>query len=151
MHPTRERDAMKQPALHTAENAPRGELRRATLRLLLMLVVLALLVVPLLRALPLGKSGQSGLLAWMLVLIAGYWLYAGMGFRPLLLLQLVIFSSAAALLTAKILLVIVDVHSLGVLRETARMLILLGAGLAAANLGAMLYALLRPGRPTTDR
>src|SRR5215213_4589220 len=49
-----------------------------------MLVALALLVVPLLRELPLGHGTRTGLLAWMLVALALYWLYAGMGYRPLL-------------------------------------------------------------------
>jgi hypothetical protein len=32
----------------------------------------------------------------LLVVLALYWLYAGMGYRPLLLLQLLLFSAAAA-------------------------------------------------------
>jgi hypothetical protein len=111
-----------------------------------MLAVLALLVVPLLRELPLGQSTRIGLLAWMLVALALYWLYAGMGYRPLLLLQLLLFSGAAALLSAKLLLVAMDVHRWAVLRHVARGMILVGAGLAFANLGAMLIMLWRRTR-----
>ncbi|MFL5547426.1 MAG: hypothetical protein ACJ8AQ_07715, partial [Gemmatimonadales bacterium] len=93
-----------EPNLHTAEDASPRELWRASWKLLLMLVALALLVVPLLRELPLGHGSRTGLLAWMLVALALYWLYAGMGYRPLLLLQLLLFSGAAAFLTARILL-----------------------------------------------
>jgi hypothetical protein len=111
-----------------------------------MLGVLALLVVPLLRELPLGQSTRIGLLAWLLVALALYWLYAGMGYRPLLLLQLLLFSGAAALLSAKLLLVALDVRELAVLRFVARGMILVGAGLAGANLGAMLLVLWRRSR-----
>jgi hypothetical protein len=134
---------LKGPAEHTAEDATVTELRRASLRLLLMLLALAGLVVPLLRELPLGQSTRSGLLAWLLVALALYWLYAGMGYRPLLLVQMVLFSSAAALLSAKLMLVAIDLHSLSVLRHFALVLIILGAACAAANLGGMLVALAR--------
>ncbi len=107
---------LRGPAEHTAEDATLGELWRASLRLLLMLAALALLIVPVLRDLPLGQS---------------------------VLLQLVIFSGAAALLSLKVLLVIVDVHSLSVLRRVARALIIVGATFAGLNLGAMLVALVR--------
>jgi hypothetical protein len=89
-----------------------------------------------------------------LVALALYWLYAGMGYRPLLLLQLLLFSAAAAFLTAKILLVVVDVRELGVLRTVARGMIVIGAGLAGANLVAMLVMLWRRSRrdaPFSDR
>lgn len=112
-----------------------------------MLAVLGLLVVPLIRELPLGQSTRTGLLAWLLVGLALYWLYAGMGYRPLLLLQLLLFSGAAALLSTKLLLVAVDVHRLAVLRYLARALILIGAGCAMANLIAMLLLLWRRSRP----
>jgi hypothetical protein len=134
---------MRGPAPHTAEDATPSELRKASFRLLLMLAALGLLVVPLIRDLPLGQSTRSGLLAWLLVALALYWLYAGMGYRPLLLVQMVLFSSAAALLSAKLLLVAIDVHSLAVLRQFALALIIFGAACAAANLGAMLVALAR--------
>jgi hypothetical protein len=78
--------------------------------------------------------------------LAFYWLYAGMGYRPLLLLQLLLFSTAAALLSAKLLLVAIDVHSMAVLRSSARGLILIGTGCAIANLGAMLLTLWRRSR-----
>jgi hypothetical protein len=135
-----------EPALHTAEDASPPELWRASWKLLLMLAALGLLVIPIIRELPLGTSTRTGLLAWLLVGLAMYWLYAGMGYRPLLLLQLMLFSSAAALLSAKLLLVAIDVHSMAVLRHLARGLILVGAACAFANLGAMLILLWRRSR-----
>jgi hypothetical protein len=136
----------REPTLHTAEDASPRELWRASWKLLLMLGSLALLVVPLLRELPLGYSARTALLAWMLVALALYWLYAGMGYRPLLLLQLLFFSGAAAVLTAKVLLGVIDVRQLGLLRALARGMILVGAGLAGANLLAMLLMLWRRSR-----
>jgi hypothetical protein len=106
-----------------------------------MLLALGLLVVPILRELPLGQSSRTGLLAWLLVALALYWLAEGMGYRPLLLLQLLVFSIAATLLSAKVLLVIVDVNRLAILRWSARWLIMLGAGFAVANLLGMLVRL----------
>jgi hypothetical protein len=111
-----------------------------------MLAALGLLVLPIIWELPLGQSSRTGLLAWLLVGLAMYWLYAGMGYRPLLLLQLLLFSGAAALLSAKLLLVAIDVHSMAVLRHVARGAILLGAACAIANLGAMLILLWRRSR-----
>jgi hypothetical protein len=142
------------PNLHTAEDASPRELWRASWKLLLMLVALALLVVPILRELPLGYGSRIGLLAWMLVALALYWLYAGMGYRPLLLLQLLLFSGAAAFITARIFLVVIDVRELGLLRAISRGMILIGAGLAGANLIAMLLLLWRRSRgsnPSPDR
>jgi hypothetical protein len=136
----------EEPTLHTAEDASPRELWQASWRLLLMLAFLGLLVVPLLRELPVGQSSRIALLAWMLVGLALYWLYAGMGYRPLLLLQLLLFSGAAALLTAKLLLVAMDVRQLTILRAVARGMILVGAGLAGANLGGMLIMLWRRTR-----
>lgn len=136
-----------EPSLHTAEDASPRELWKASWKLLLLLAILGLLVVPLLRELPLGQSTRTGLLAWLLVGLALYWLYAGMGYRPLLLIQLMLFSGAAALLSTKLLLVAVDVHRLTVLRYLARGLILVGAGCAVANLLAMLLLLWRRSRP----
>ena len=136
------------PAPHTAEEATPSELRGASLRLMLMLGVLALLVVPLVRDLPVGKASRIGLLAWLLVILALYWLYAGLGYRPLLLLQLFLFSAAAALLTFKVFLVIVDVRELTFLRQLARMLIMAGALCAGANLMGMLVNIWR--RPRED-
>jgi hypothetical protein len=115
----------------------------ASLRLAAMLTLLALLVVPLLRELPFGRTTRTGLLAWLLVLLAFYWLYAGLGYRPLLLLQLILFSISATLLTTKAMLVLVGIDRLSILRRSARSLILVGATLAALNLGFMLLALFR--------
>ena len=115
----------------------------ASLRLLLWLAALYLLVVPLIRELPLGQTTRTSMLAWLLVAVAFYWLYAGLGIRPLLLLQLFLFSAAAALLTAKLVLVGIGVHRLGLLRQAARVLIMLGAASAIVNLMAMLLALVR--------
>lgn len=136
----------KEPALHTAEDASPRELWGASWRLLLTLAALGLLVVPLIREFPLGQSTRTALLAWLLVGLALYWLYAGMGYRPLLLLQLMLFSTAAALLSTKLLLVVIDINRLTVLRYLARGLILVGAGCAFANLGAMLITLWRRSR-----
>ena len=137
----------REPILPTAETASPRELWRASWKLLLMLAALGLLVVPLVRELPIGQSTRTGIVAWVLVGLAMYWLYAGMGYRPLLLLQLLLFSAAAALLSAKVLLVAVDVKELTVLRYFARGMILIGAALAFANLVAMLLTLWRRSRP----
>ncbi|HEY7614907.1 MAG TPA: hypothetical protein VH764_18050 [Gemmatimonadales bacterium] len=134
--------SLRGPAEHTAEDATPGELRRSVLILLLMLAALALLVTPLLRDLPLlGKSTRTAILAWLLVGLALYWMYAGMGYRPLLLVQLLLFSAAAALLSVKLLLVAVTIDSLTILRWFARWLIMAGAVVAGANLTGMLIAL----------
>jgi hypothetical protein len=146
MKSVEERRVSRGPNLHTAEDASPRELWQASWRLLLMLAFLGLLVVPLLRELPVGQSSRIGLLAWMLVALALYWLYAGMGYRPLLLLQLLLFSGAAALLTAKLVLVALDVHELTILRYVARGMILVGTGLAGANLGGLLLMLWRRSR-----
>ncbi len=111
---------------------------RDTLWLCVMLLLLAFVVVPLLRDLPFGATTRTGLLAWLLVLLALYWLYAGLGFQPFLLLQLVIFSSAAVLLTTKGILVLLGIEALSVLRRTAKALILLGGGLSGLNLLALI-------------
>jgi hypothetical protein len=134
--------SLRGPAEHTAEDATPGELRRSVLILLLMLAALALLVTPLLRDLPLlGKSTRTAILAWLMVGLALYWMYAGMGYRPLLLVQLLLFSAAAALLSVKLLLVVVSIESLTILRWFARWLIMAGAVVAGANLTGMLIAL----------
>jgi hypothetical protein len=112
-----------------------------------MCLALALLVVPLVRQLPLGETSRTGLFAWLLVVLAVYWLYAGLGYQALLLVQLAIFSAAAVLLTTKVALVIVGIDRLTILRLTARWLIIAGAVLAAINLGSMLLALTRRRRP----
>ncbi len=135
------------PPPPTAEDASPRELRRASGRLLLMLLALGLILVPLIRDLPLGHSTRIGLLAWLLVALALYWMYQGMGYRPLLLLQLLIFSVAATLLSAKVLLVIVDVNQVRFLRVVARWLIVLGALSAVANLLGMLVGLVQRRPP----
>jgi hypothetical protein len=133
---------LRGPAEHTAEDATPGELRRSVLTLLLMLAALGLLVAPLLADLPLlGRSTRTAMFAWLLVGLALYWMYAGMGYRPLLLVQLLLFSTAAALLSVKLLLVAVTIDSLTVLRWMARYLIIAGAVCAGANLTGMLLAL----------
>lgn len=136
----------REPTLPTAEDASPRDLWRASWKLLLMLAALGMLVVPLIRELPLGQSTRTGLLAWVLVALALYWLYGGMGYRPLLLLQLLLFSGAAALLSTKLILVAMDVKQWTVLRYAARGMILVGAGLAFTNLGAMLLTLWRRSR-----
>ena len=130
------------PAEHTAEDATPGELRRSVIVLLLMLAALGLLVAPLLSDLQLLTRGtRTAIFAWLLVGLALYWMYAGMGYRPLLLVQLLLFSTAAALLSVKLLLVAVTIDNLTVLRWLARYLIMAGAVCAGANLTGMLVAL----------
>jgi hypothetical protein len=136
------------PVRHSAEDATPSELRRASSRLLVMLLALGLLVYPIIHELPLGQSSRTGILAWLLVGLALYWLAEGMGYRPLLLLQLLVFSIAATLLSAKVLLVIVDVNRVTFLRTTARALVLLGTLFAVANLFGMLTRLYRSRRVT---
>lgn len=118
----------------------------ASLRLVLWLAALYMLVVPLIRDLPLGQTTRTSLLAWLLVAVAFYWLYAGLGVRPLLLLQLFLFSTAAALLAAKLFLVGIGVLRLSLLRRVARVLIMLGAATAIINLVTMLVGVLRKSR-----
>ncbi|MGH7581098.1 MAG: hypothetical protein ACREM9_13040 [Gemmatimonadales bacterium] len=143
---------LRGPAEHTAEDATPGELRRSVLILLLMLAALALLVAPLIKDLPLlGRSTRTAIFAWLLVGLALYWMYAGMGYRPLLLVQLLLFSAAAALLSVKLVLVAMTIDSLTVLRWMARYLIMAGAVCAGANLTGMLVALTwrqKPGHQT---
>ncbi len=141
---------MRGPAPHTAEDATPRELWSASLRLLFWLTVLVLLVIPLVRELPLGRTARTGILAWLLVALALYWLYAGLGYRALLLLQLGLFSTAAALLSGKALLVAAGVPGFDLVREVARAVVVAGGVCAGANLGGMLLAVLRrqarPGR-----
>ena len=54
---------------------------------------------------------------------------------------------AAALLTTKAGLVIVGIDRLSILRRTAKTLIMVGAGLAGLNLGALLLASLKRREP----
>ncbi len=133
---------------HTAEEATPQELWGASVRLLAMLVLLVILVIPLIRELPLGSTSKTSVLAWLLVVLALYWLSSGLGYRPLLLVQLILFSAAATVLTAKIVLVAIDIRAFSILRRTARALIYAGLGCAALNLGGMLITLLRRKPPT---
>lgn len=110
----------------------------ASLWLLLMLLLLALVALPLLRDLPFGATTRTLLFAWLLVAMATYWMYAGLGFQPLLLLQLGLFCLAALLLSAKVALVVMGVERFSILRRAAQWLILGGAALAAVNLAAMI-------------
>jgi hypothetical protein len=128
---------------NSAERATPEELRQSTLDLLAMFVVLALLVVPVIRALPLGQTTRTGILAWLLVALSLYWLYAGHGYRPFLLLQLALFSIAASLLVTKLGLVLVGTNRLSILRRTAKALIMVGALTGVVNLGLMLMAVIR--------
>lgn len=136
---------------HTAEEATPHELWGASIRLFAMLVALVLMVIPVIRGLPVGATTKTSVLAWLLVVLAIYWLYSGLGYRPLLLVQLVLFSAAATVLTAKIALVAVDIDAFSILRRTARALIYAGLGCAALNLGGMMITLFkgrRPGAPS---
>jgi hypothetical protein len=132
---------------HTAEEATPKELWTGGLRLLVMLSALGFLLVPIIRELPLGQTTRTAVLAWLLVALALYWLYAGLGYQPLLILQLLIFSAAAALLSAKIVLVALSIERLSVLRRVARALILVGAAFGGLNLLGMAWALVRRRRP----
>ncbi len=125
--------------MHTADDATPQELRSASLRLLLWLAAL-LLVGPAVRALPLGQTTRTGILAWLLVGLALYWMYAGLGYRALLLTQLALFSTSAALLGIKAAFVVLGVQGVDGLREVARGMLLVGGGCAGANLGIMLVA-----------
>ncbi len=135
---------------NSAERATPAELRRSTMDLLAMFVVLALLVVPVIRALPLGQTTRTGILAWLLVALSLYWLYAGHGYRPFLLLQLALFSIAAALLITKLGLVFVGTNRLSILRRTAKALIVAGALTACVNLSLMVLALIRRSTKSKD-
>jgi len=135
------RSQLRGPAEHTAEEATPGELRRSALILVLMMIALVVLVVPLLRDLPVGRSTRTAIVAWLLVALALYWMWAGMGYRPLLLCQLLFFSAAAALVSAKLVMVAASIEGMTIIRDMARLLIQAGALCAAANLGGMLLAL----------
>jgi hypothetical protein len=121
-----------------------AHVRRHALQLLAWLVVIAMLVIPLLKDLPLGDTTRAGILAWLLVGIAIYWLFTDLGYRPLLLFQLFFFSTAVACLSAKVLLVSIGVLRLSILRRTAIWLIVFGAICAGLNLALMLFDLLKP-------
>jgi hypothetical protein len=123
------------PALPSDEppDSLRGRARRTGLRLLIWLVVILLLVVPLLEDFPLGDTSRAGVIAWILVGVALYWLFTDMGYRPLLLFQLFFFSAAVALLTAKVFLVAIGVYRGPILRRVAIWFILFGAVCAGLN------------------
>lgn len=127
------------PAPYAAEGASPGELRRASLRLAVWLACLTLLGVGV-RALPLGQTTRTGILAWVLLAISLYWLFVGLGYRALLLIQLFLFSVATFLLTLKATLVIAGVGGFDALRLTARSLLLAGGFCAGMSLGLMLVA-----------
>lgn len=132
--------------LHTAQEATPRQLVWDIVGLVLMFALLALLLVPVIRELPLGQTTRTGILAWLLVLLSFFWLYRGMGFQPLLMVQLLVFSVAAVLLTTKAGLVLVGVDRLSILRRTARILIQVGAAIAILNLVMMLVQLIRRTR-----
>lgn len=121
----------------------RGRAQRTALRLLLWLVAVALLVLPLVRGLPLGDTTRAGLLTFLLLGVALYWLFTDMGYRPLLLFQLVFFSTALVLLSTKAFLVGIGVYSLSILRRTAIWLDILGALCAGVNVILLLVDLFR--------
>lgn len=142
----RMKEQLRGPAEHTAEDATPAELRRSAFILVLMLIALVVLVVPVVKDLPLGRSTRTGIFAWLLVALALYWMWAGMGYRPLLLCQLLFFSAAAALISAKLVMVAASIEGMTVIRDVARLLIQAGALCAGANLGGMLFALTRSKR-----
>jgi len=115
----------------TAETSSRDRLLRASAGLLALLVLTGLAVVGL-YSLPLGRSLKPVFLGWLLVLLASYWLYAGLGYRPLLLLQLFAFSAAASIGSVHLVL------GLPLLRIAALGLAVLGGVLALINLVGML-------------
>jgi hypothetical protein len=137
---------MRGPAPYSADDATPGELRAASLRLAGWLLVLVMLGIAV-RALPLGQTTRTGILAWILVGISLYWLYAGLGYRALLLLQVLLFSAAAALLVLKAGLVVLGVEGFDTVRLVARGLILAGGFCAGLSLGLMLVAGLVRKRP----
>jgi hypothetical protein len=125
----------------------RGRVQRTAVRLLLWLVAIALLALPLARGLDLGETTRAGILTFLLLCVALYWLFTDMGYRPLLLFQLVFFSTALVFLSAKALLVGIGVHSLSILRRTAIYLDLLGAACAGVNVILLLVDLFRAKSP----
>ena len=130
---------MEGPAPHSAEDATPRELRLASLRLGAWLVVLVLLGTAV-SELPVGQTTRTGILSWVLVGISLYWLYAGLGYRALLLLQVFLFSAATTLLCLKAGLVVAGVGGFDAMRLAARWLILVGGFCAGLNLGLMLVA-----------
>jgi hypothetical protein len=111
----------------------RGRVRRTSLKLLIWLIVVTLLLVPLLEDFPLGDTSRAGVIAWILVGIALYWLFTDRGYKPLLLFQLFFFSTAVTLPTAKVLLVAMGSDRGPILRRVAIWFILFGAVCAGLN------------------
>ncbi|HEY7682193.1 MAG TPA: hypothetical protein VH879_06085 [Gemmatimonadales bacterium] len=124
---------------------------RAGIRLLLWLVALLLLVVSLIQDLPLGMSTRAGLLTILLIGLALYWLFIDLGYRPLLLFQLVLFSTALALIGAKVFLVAIGIHRLSILRRTAFWLVFLGAICGGANVLITFLNLFRPSARSSQQ
>ncbi len=131
-----------------------GRAQHTAVKLLLWLAAVALLVLPLIRGLPLGDTTRAGLLTFLLLCLALYWLFTDMGYRPLLLFQLVFFSTALVFLSAKVFLVGIGVTSLSILRRTAIWLDILGAACAGINVILLLIDLVRhrsrPSTPTAN-
>jgi hypothetical protein len=134
---------MQRPTPRTAENSTPSELWAASIRLAIWFTLLVLLVVPMLRDSPLGPTGARAVLGSLLVVLSLYWLLAGYGYRPLLIIQVAAFSVAVVLLATKVGLVLLGVERLSILRRLGQGLILLGAGCGGINLVAMLIALVR--------
>lgn len=122
---------------------------QACLRLLLSLLVFGLVVVPVVNSLPLGPTARFGILAWLMVGVALYWMLADLGAYSLLKIQLLLFSLAASALSAKALLVWIGIRALGILRDSAIGLLVLGGVCATANLLYLVFGLLsrRPKVP----
>lgn len=118
---------------------------QACLRLLLSLLVFALVVVPLVNSLPLGPTARFGILAWLMVGVALYWMLADLGTHSLLKIQLLLFSLAASALSAKAFLVWIGIRRMGLLRDSAIGLLALGGVCATANLLFLLFGLLPKG------
>ena len=142
---------MSAPAANSPEHPLADRLWRAGIRLLVWLVALLLLVVSLIQDLPLGMSTRAGLLTILLIGLALYWLFIEMGYRPLLLIQLFLFSTALALIGAKVLLVTVGIHRLSILRRTAFWLVFLGAICGGVNVLITFLNLLRPSARSPER
>jgi hypothetical protein len=133
------------PSVDPALPSPR-ERRIACLRLLVSLLAFAFLVVPFVNSLALGPTARFGILAWLMVGLALYWLLADLGTPSLLKLQLLLFTLAASAFSAKVTLVWIGIRRMGILRDSAIGLLVVGAVCATANLLYVLFGLL-PRRP----
>lgn len=125
---------------------------QACLRLLFSLVVFGFVVVPLVNSLPLGPTARFGILAWLMVGVALYWMLADLGAVSLLKVQLLLFSLAASVFSGKALLVTIGIRSMGFLRDSAIGLLVLGGLCAVANFLFLLSRLLprRSKAPPAD-